>query len=208
MRIPGRLNARGILQNLQYFRGSRAMFERIQTSIPDVILIQPQVFRDARGFFLETYQADKFAELGIRDTFVQDNHSRSSRHTLRGLHFQFRHAQAKLCRVVRGEVLDVAVDLRRDSPTFGRWVSAVLSDENMRQIYVPVGFAHGFVVLSDEAEFLYKCSDIYDKEGEQGIHWADPDLAIDWQVSQPLLSEKDARNPRLADIPADRLTFQ
>ncbi len=184
------------------------MFERIQTSIPDVILIQPQVFRDARGFFLETYQADKFAELGIRDTFVQDNHSRSSRHTLRGLHFQFRHAQAKLCRVVRGEVLDVAVDLRRDSPTFGRWVSAVLSDENMRQIYVPVGFAHGFVVLSDEAEFLYKCSDIYDKEGEQGIHWADPDLAIDWQVSQPLLSEKDARNPRLADIPADRLTFQ
>ncbi len=147
------------------------MFERIETELPGVLLIQPRVWRDDRGFFLETYHAAKFAQLGVQDTFVQDNHSLSTRDTLRGLHYQLQHAQAKLCRVVRGEVLDVAVDIRRGSPTFGRWISALLSDQNKRQIYIPRGFAHGFVVLSEEAEFLYKCSDFYDPESERGIHW-------------------------------------
>jgi len=181
------------------------MFERIETGIPEVFIIKPRVFRDPRGFFLETYHAVKFSQLGIHDHFVQDNHSQSRKNTLRGLHYQLQHPQAKLCRVVRGETLDVAVDIRRGSPTFGKWVSAVLSAENMHQIYVPVGFAHGFVVLSDEAEFLYKCSDFYDPADERGVFWGDPDLRIDWQVSDPILSEKDARNPRLSDIPAASL---
>jgi len=181
------------------------MFERVATAIPEVALIQPQVFRDARGFFLESYHSAKFAAIGIPDIFVQDNHSRSAKHTLRGLHYQFLHPQAKLCRVVRGEVLDVAVDVRRGSPTFGQHVSAILSAENMRQMYVPIGFAHGFLALTDEAEFIYKCSDIYDPAGEQGIHWADPDLAVDWCNVQPIVSDKDAENPRLAQVPPERL---
>ena len=181
------------------------MFERLPTAIPDVAIIQPRVFGDARGFFLETYQAAKFADIGIPDVFVQDNHSKSAKHTLRGLHFQFRHSQAKLCRVVRGEVLDVAVDIRRGSPTFGKHVKTILSAENMLQMYVPVGFAHGFLSLADDTEFLYKCSDIYDPEFEQGIHWADPDLAIDWGVADPMVSQKDSRNPRLSQVPRERL---
>jgi dTDP-4-dehydrorhamnose 3,5-epimerase len=181
------------------------MFERLPTAIPDVAIIQPRVFGDARGFFLETYQAAKFADIGIPDVFVQDNHSKSAKHTLRGLHFQFRHSQAKLCRVVRGEVLDVAVDIRRGSPTFGKHVKTILSAENMLQMYVPVGFAHGFLSLADDTEFLYKCSDIYDPEFEQGIHWADPDLAIDWGVADPMVSEKDSGNPRLSQVPRERL---
>ncbi len=181
------------------------MFERIETELPGVLLIQPRVWRDDRGFFLETYHAAKFAQLGVQDTFVQDNHSLSTRDTLRGLHYQLQHAQAKLCRVVRGEVLDVAVDIRRGSPTFGRWISALLSDQNKRQIYIPRGFAHGFVVLSEEAEFLYKCSDFYDPESERGIHWQDPQLAIQWGVTDPVLSGKDSRYPRLADVPAELL---
>lgn len=181
------------------------MFERIETVIPEVFLIKPRVFRDARGFFLETYHAAKLSQLGIHDHFVQDNQSQSGKNTLRGLHYQLQHPQAKLCRVVRGQILDVAVDIRRGSPTFGRWVSALLSAENMHQIYVPVGFAHGFVVLSDEAECLYKCSDFYDPADERGVFWGDPDLRIDWPVSDPILSEKDARYPRLSDIPADQL---
>ena len=170
-----------------------------------MFLIKPRVFRNPRGFFLETYRAAKFSHFGIHDHFVQDNHSQSRKHTLRGLHYQLQHPQAKLCRVVRGEVLDVAVDIRRESPTFGKWVSAVLSAENMHQIYVPVGFAHGFVVLSVEAEFLYKCSDFYDPADERGVFWGDPDLGIDWRVCAPILSDKDLRNPRLADIPQDQL---
>ncbi len=181
------------------------MFERIETAIPDVAIIKPQVFGDNRGFFLETYHATKFAELGISDTFVQDNHSRSRRGTLRGLHYQLQHAQAKLCRVVRGEVLDIAVDIRHGSPTFGKWTSAVLSAENKHQIYIPRGFAHGFVVLSDEAEFLYKCSDFYDPAGEYGIHWQDPQLAIQWGVSNPTVSSKDGGYPQLRDVPLDLL---
>jgi dTDP-4-dehydrorhamnose 3,5-epimerase len=138
--------------------------ERIATKIPDVILMRPTVREDARGFFFESYHVERFATLGIKEQFVQDNHSKSSRGTLRGLHYQLKHAQAKLCRVVRGEVLDVAVDIRVGSPTFRQWVSATLSADNKLQIFIPQGFAHGFVTLSDTAEFLYKCSDFYFSE--------------------------------------------
>lgn len=181
------------------------MFERIETSLPGVCIVKPRVFRDPRGFFAETYHAEKFKEIGITDTFVQDNHSQSRKGTLRGLHYQLRHPQAKLCRVVRGVVIDVAVDIRRGSPTFGKAVAVELSAENMHQIYVPVGFAHGFVVASEEAEFLYKCSDSYDAAGEYGVLWSDPALGIDWKISDPVLSEKDSRYPRLADVPAEHL---
>lgn len=181
------------------------MFELLHTPLSGVAIIKPHVWTDDRGFLFETYQAAQFAELGIRDSFVQDNHSCSQRGTLRGLHYQLHHAQAKLCRVVRGEVLDVAVDIRRGSPSFGQWTSAVLSAQNKHQIYIPRGFAHGFVVLSEEAEFLYKCSDFYDPASEYGIHWADPNLAIDWNISEPILSAKDSRYRRLAEVSPDLL---
>lgn len=181
------------------------MFERLDTNLPGVCILRPKIFRDARGYFFESYHEEKLAALGIDHHFVQDNQSLSTRHTLRGLHYQIRHPQAKLCRVLRGEVLDVAVDVRRGSPTFGRWTSSILSAENTHQMFVPIGFAHGFVVLSGEAEFFYKCSDFYDREGEQGVLWSDPDLGIDWGIREPLVSEKDARNPRLAEIPVARL---
>jgi dTDP-4-dehydrorhamnose 3,5-epimerase len=179
--------------------------EKILTALPGVLLIRPKVFRDDRGFFLESYHREKFAALGITDSFVQDNHSCSKRGTVRGLHYQLRHAQAKLCRVVAGEVLDVALDIRRESPTFGKWTSAVLSAENQQQIYIPPGFAHGFAVLSESAEFLYKCSDFYFAEDEHGVLWNDPHLKIDWKVSEPLLSPKDKQFQPLAKIPAEDL---
>ena len=172
--------------------------QRIETTHPDVFLIEPKVIGDQRGFFLESYHREKFAAFGIHDEFVQDNHSQSVRNTVRGL-------QAKLCRVVRGEVLDVAVDIRRGSPHFGRWVSAVLSAENKRQIYVPKGFAHGFSVLSETAEFLYKCSDFYCAEHEHGVLWNDPQLKIDWNIASPILSAKDQRYFPLAEVPAELL---
>lgn len=178
---------------------------RLKTALPEVLLIEADVHSDPRGFFLETYHQQKFEQLGIRDRFVQDNHSLSGRGTLRGLHYQLRYPQAKLCRVIRGEVFDVAVDVRRGSPTFGKWVGAKLSAENKRQIYVPGGFAHGFVVLSEIAEFLYKCSDFYHPEDEQGILWNDPELRIDWTISDPTLSSKDHRNTPLAQISEERL---
>lgn len=178
---------------------------RAETALPEVFLIEPDVHSDSRGFFLESYHQQKFEQMGIRDRFVQDNHSLSVRGTLRGLHYQLRYAQAKLCRVTRGEVLDVAVDVRRGSPTFAKWVSATLSAENKRQIYIPKGFAHGFVVLSETAEFLYKCSDFYHPEDEHGILWNDPELGIDWEISNPTLSGKDQRNLPLARISEDRL---
>ena len=181
------------------------MFECDPMEIPGVLLIRPSVWRDDRGFFLETYHAREFARLGIHDRFVQDNRSCSVRHTLRGLHYQVGRPQAKLCSVVRGAALDVAVDVRRGSPSFGRWVSAVLTEENKHQMYVPIGFAHGFLALADHTELLYKCSDFYDPLAEQGIFWADPDLAINWGTERPLLSDKDARNPPLARIAPDRL---
>ncbi|MGE5207623.1 MAG: dTDP-4-dehydrorhamnose 3,5-epimerase [Chlamydiota bacterium] len=177
----------------------------IQTNLPEVLLLEPQVHGDARGFFCETYHQAKFAELGISDSFVQDNHSQSRRHTLRGLHYQLRHPQAKLCRVVRGEVLDVAVDIRVGSPRFGRCVTAILSAENKQQIYIPPGFAHGFVVLSESADFLYKCSDFYFPEDERGILWNDPDLAIPWGVADPLISEKDRAHLPLRAVPPEFL---
>lgn len=178
---------------------------RIETSLPGVCLIQPKVFADPRGFFLESYHREKFAALGIADTFVQDNHSRSARGVLRGLHYQLRHPQAKLCRVIEGEVLDVAVDIRRGSSTFGKSASALLTAQNHTQIYIPAGFAHAFLVLSDSAQFLYKCSDFYDPSDEHGILWNDPALNIPWRVTDPVLSEKDRKNPPLAQVPPDLL---
>lgn len=175
--------------------------QRLETSLPGVLEIRPKMFQDARGFFMETYHLQTFAELGIPDVFVQDNHSRSVRYTLRGLHYQLRHPQAKLCRVTEGEVLDVAVDIRAGSPTFGKWTSVILSTRNQNQIYIPAGFAHGFIALTDIVQFLYKCSDFYAPGDEYGIRWNDPDLNIPWSVSNPLISDKDAAYPTLADIP-------
>jgi dTDP-4-dehydrorhamnose 3,5-epimerase len=179
--------------------------EIVETSLPGVLLIKPRVFRDARGFFLETYRADALAAAGVQETFVQDNHSRSSRGVLRGLHYQLHRAQAKLCRVVDGEVLDVAVDIRVGSPNFGRWVGAVLSAENCHALYLPKGFAHGFVVRSETADFLYKCSDYYDAADDCGVLWNDPALAIEWDTPAPILSAKDQGNLPLAQVPNDRL---
>jgi dTDP-4-dehydrorhamnose 3,5-epimerase len=177
----------------------------LNTSLPEVWELQPKVIRDARGFFLETYQRQKFSDLGIPEIFVQDNHSCSSRGTLRGLHYQFPHPQAKLCRVVEGKVLDVVVDVRIGSPTFGKWTSVVLSAERQNQVFIPQGFAHGFVALSDSTQFLYKCSDFYDPDSEHGIVWNDRALAISWGVTNPLVSEKDASYSTLAAIPREFL---
>jgi dTDP-4-dehydrorhamnose 3,5-epimerase len=172
----------------------------IETAIPEVKIIEPKVFGDSRGFFLESYHAKRYAEAGIHGTFVQDNHSRSAKNVLRGLHFQLKHAQGKLVRITEGEVFDVAVDIRHGSPTFGKWVGDVLSGENHRQLWVPPGFAHGFCVLSDTADFLYKCTDYYYPEDEGSIIWNDTDLGIEWPLENPVLSEKDANAPKLADI--------
>lgn len=171
----------------------------ISTKIPDVLIIEPQVYGDDRGFFLESFNAQKFAvETGVTLDFVQDNHSRSSKNVLRGLHYQIQQAQGKLVRVVIGEVLDVAVDLRKSSPTFGQWVSCILSAENKKQFWVPPGFAHGFVVLSDSADFLYKTTDYYAPQYERSLLWNDSELGIDWQITEePILSEKDRTAPPL-----------
>jgi dTDP-4-dehydrorhamnose 3,5-epimerase len=168
-------------------------FERL--SIPDVILVRPRIFGDERGFFLESWEKRKFAAGGIAVDFVQDNHSRSVRHTLRGLHYQVEQPQGKLVRVVAGAVFDVAVDLRRSAPTFGQWVGAELTAENRHMLWVPPGFAHGFLVTSDSADFLYKCTDYYAPKAERSIRWDDPQLAIDWPLpsgTSPRLSAKDA----------------
>lgn len=165
---------------------------------PEVLLIEPDVFADARGFFMETFHAGKFAEQGLPTGFVQDNHSRSVRGVLRGLHYQLHHPQGKLVRVVTGEVFDVAVDIRRGSPLFGKWVGATLSEDNQRQLYVPPGFAHGFCTLSERADFLYKCTDLYAPGDEYGIAWDDPELSIAWPQLDYLLSDKDLDNPTLS----------
>ncbi|HHX63303.1 MAG TPA: dTDP-4-dehydrorhamnose 3,5-epimerase [Chloroflexi bacterium] len=175
----------------------------IETRLPGVLIVEPDVFGDNRGFFLESYSYRKYAEQGISDQFVQDNHSRSTRGVLRGLHYQSSPGQAKLVRVVTGGVYDVAVDIRHGSPTFGQWVGVTLSAENHRQLYIPVGFAHGFCVLSDVADFLYKVTSYYAPELERGIAWDDPDLAIDWPVDEPILSARDREHPRLIDAPRD-----
>jgi dTDP-4-dehydrorhamnose 3,5-epimerase len=177
--------------------------ERIETDLPDVVIIKPRVFPDQRGFFMETYHQEKLAGIGIDTTFVQDNHSRSSRGVLRGLHYQIGKPQAKLVRVARGRVVDVAVDIRHGSPTFGRWTSAELSEENHLMLFAPEGFAHGFLVLSEEADFLYKCSDFYDREQERGILWNDPEIGIKWPLEgmTPSLSRRDTANPTLSQVP-------
>ncbi len=173
----------------------------IDTDIHDVKIIEPKVFGDERGFFLETFQARRYQEnAGINLTFVQDNYSRSTKGVLRGLHFQKNKAQGKLVRVVRGEVFDVAVDIRTNSPTFGRWVSVILSEENKRQFWVPPGFAHGFVVLSDSADFEYKCTDYYDPSDEGCLIWNDPTLAITWPLDKPVLSAKDQAGLRFDEF--------
>lgn len=179
--------------------------QRIETSLPGVYELRPQICRDARGFFMETYNRAEFAKLGIPEIFVQDNHSRSVKHTLRGLHYQMHHPQAKLCRVVEGEALDISVDIRIGSPHFGKWTSVLLSANNYNQIFIPKGFAHGFLALTETVQFLYKCSDFYDPSDEHGVLWNDPDINISWGVVSPLVSERDSKNSKLIDIPREFL---
>lgn len=183
--------------------GFELEFERLQ--IPDVVLVRPKVFGDHRGFFMESWNRRVFAAFGVTADFVQDNHSRSGRHTLRGMHYQIRQTQGKLVRVSAGVVFDVAVDLRRGSPHFGKWVGAELSATNNHQLWVPAGFAHGFLVLSESADFQYKCTDYYAPEHERTIAWDDPDLAIGWPLPEgavPSLSAKDAAGARFRDAEA------
>ena len=176
----------------------------VPTEIAGVLIVEPDVHADGRGFFLETYHADRYSALGIDGPFVQDNHSRSTAGTLRGLHLQLRRPQGKLVRVIEGEVYDVAVDVRRGSPTFGRWVAVTLTADNFRQCYIPPGFAHGFCVVSEVAQVEYKCTDLYDPDSEIGIAWNDPALAIPWPVREPVLSPRDRRHPALAEL-SDKL---
>ena len=170
-------------------------------ALPEVILVEPDVHRDARGFFVETYHLEKYRAGGIGGPFVQDNHSRSVQRTLRGLHAQRRRPQGKLVRAVDGEMFDVAVDIRRESSTFGRWVGVRLSGENFRQLYVPPGFAHGFCVLSPVVHVEYKCTDFYDPADEIGLAWDDPEVAIEWPLRDPIVSDKDRKLPRLRSLP-------
>jgi dTDP-4-dehydrorhamnose 3,5-epimerase len=172
----------------------------VATDIPAVLIIEPEVYFDGRGFFVETYHAERYRACGIEGPFVQDNHSRSIGGTLRGLHLQLDRPQAKLIRVIEGEIYDIAVDVRRGSATFGRWVAVTLSAENFRQCYIPAGFAHGFCVLSPVAQVEYKCTDVYDRASEIGIAWNDPELAIPWPIADPTLSERDRHHPTLAAI--------
>ncbi len=176
----------------------------IPTDIPDVVLIEPRVFGDHRGFFMETWNAQTFRDGGLDVQFVQDNHSRSGKGILRGLHYQMQHPQGKLVRVTLGEVYDVAVDMRRSSPTFGQHVGVTLSADDKQMLWIPPGFAHGFLVTSDECEFLYKCTDLYAPEHERALRWNDPALGIDWPLDggEPVLSEKDAAGQLLADAEA------
>jgi dTDP-4-dehydrorhamnose 3,5-epimerase len=175
----------------------------IPTKLAGVFILEPRVFNDHRGFFLESYNERTMADLGITARFVQDNHSCSECNVLRGLHYQLEHAQGKLVRVIIGEILDVAVDLRRSSPTYGKWIAERLSEENKRILWIPSGFAHGFRVLSEKAHVLYKTTDFYDASAERTLAWNDPDLNIDWQLdSPPILSAKDARGMALREAPA------
>jgi dTDP-4-dehydrorhamnose 3,5-epimerase len=171
----------------------------IPTKHPEVLLIEPDIFRDERGFFMESFHAGKYPQHGLPGEFRQDNHSRSSRGVLRGLHYQLEHPQGKLVRVVSGEVFDVAVDIRKGSPRFGEAVSVVLSADDPRQLYVPPGFAHGFCTLSEQADFLYKCTELYAPGDEYGIAWDDPDIGIDWPQLEFSFSEKDRHHPQLRD---------
>jgi dTDP-4-dehydrorhamnose 3,5-epimerase len=177
----------------------------VETNLPGCSIIEPAVFGDERGFFFETWNADRYRRLGLPDKFVQSNVSSSARGVLRGLHYQWPNPQGKLVSVLEGEVYDVAVDIRRGSPTFGRWASVVLSAENKRQLWIPEGFAHGFAVLSERAIFSYLCTALYDKSADASVRWNDADIAIDWPIDAPLLSDKDAAAPFLKDVAPDRL---
>jgi dTDP-4-dehydrorhamnose 3,5-epimerase len=176
-----------------------------ETPLAGLLVIEPKVFRDSRGFFWETYHARRYAEAGITGPFVQDNASHSVKGTLRGLHYQLKRPQGKLVWVVRGEVFDVAVDIRKSSKTFGKWHGVRLSEDEPRQLYIPPGFAHGFCVLSASADFIYKCTNFYAPEDEKGIRWNDPDIAVTWSIAEPLLSAKDSAFPVLRDIPVNDL---
>jgi len=176
-----------------------------ETILPGVLIVEPDVFADERGFFLETWSTTRYEQAGIPGPFVQDNVSLSGKGILRGLHFQHPQSQGKLVQILSGEVVDVAVDVRAGSPTFGQWISEVLSGTNHRQMYIPPGLAHGYCVTSETALFSYKCTDFYNPATESGIIWNDPDLGIDWHVDEPLLSPKDAGYPRLKDISRDKL---
>ncbi len=182
------------------------MPKRLPTKLSGLVLVEPEVHGDERGFMVETFSRDAWAELGVEVDFVQHNHSRSSRGTLRGIHFQTAPGQAKLVRCARGEVLDVAVNLRRGSPTHGQWEAHRLDDTHHRQLYVPVGFGHGFAVLSEMADVAYLLSSPYDPATESGVAWDDPDVGVEWEVADPLLSARDKAAPRLADV-ADSLPF-
>ena len=177
----------------------------IETDLPGVLIIEPKVFPDARGFFVETYQKERYQAMGISPEFVQDNLSFSTKGVLRGVHSQNPHPQGKLVQVLQGAVWDVAVDIRRHSPHFGRWTAVTLTGDAKNQFYIPAGFAHGFCVLSDTALFAYKCTDFYFPGNEVGFRWDDPEVGIRWPVADPVLSPKDAALPRLRDVPADRL---
>lgn len=177
----------------------------IETKLPGAVVIEPAVFGDARGFFMETWNAERFGQHGLPTKFVQSNVSSSAKGVLRGLHYQWPRPQGKLVSVLQGEVLDVAVDIRRGSPTFGQWEGVILSEANKRQFWIPEGFAHGFAVLSDMAVFSYLCTDVYLKEADAGVRWNDPVIGVDWQIEDPLLSDKDTHAPLLADIAEDRL---
>ncbi len=180
--------------------------EIVATEIPEVKIVKPRVFRDARGFFMETYHRQKYAEAGLDVSFLQDNHSFSTKGILRGLHYQLKQPQGKLVQVITGEIFDVAVDIRRGSPTFGKWVGLILSEKNKWQIYIPPGFAHGFYVISETANVTYKCTDYYNAGDEYGINWGDPDIGIEWPLDvKPILSDKDQRHPLLKDAPPSQL---
>lgn len=177
------------------------MSKAIETSLPGVLIVEPTVYGDERGFFMESYNRATFESLGLPGTFVQDNHSRSTRGVLRGLHYQYPQWQGKLIRAIHGEIFDVAVDIRRSSPTFGQWYGAVLSSENRLQMYVPQGFAHGFCVLSEAAEIIYKCTALYKPSDDAGLRWNDPAIGIEWPIDDPVLSEKDQVAPLLDELP-------
>jgi dTDP-4-dehydrorhamnose 3,5-epimerase len=179
------------------------MATALPTKLEGVVLVEPVVHGDERGFMVESFRTEAWRELGVDTPFVQHNHSRSSRGTLRGIHFQTEPGQAKLVRCARGEIVDVAVDLRSDSPTYGQWEAHLLDDVAHRQLFVPVGFGHGFAVLSEVADVCYQVSSVYDPATEKGIAWDDPEVGVDWQVTEPLLSERDKTAPRLAEIAAE-----
>lgn len=177
----------------------------ITTDLPGVLVLEPRVFKDKRGFFMETFSRNRYVRAGVDVDFVQDNVSFSVKNTLRGLHFQIAKPQAKLVQCISGKIFDVAVDVRQGSPTFGKWMGVILSDENHRQFYIPRGYAHGFCVLSDTALFMYKCSDFYFPEDEGGVLWRDPEIGIDWPVQDPIVSDKDAAFDPLSKVPETKL---